>query len=274
MTIRVSWAPSIETDVVSYDLERADNLGGAPWVLITNIANDELGPNFDPASETFFYLDSTGTSVEFYRLTAIDVNTQRSQPSAPFRAESTTSPVPIKIFWPPSLDPNILAYTIERTADPNLGPWVGIVTIAHSLVGPNYDPVLGKFFYLDPTGDTTLYYHIIAVNTSHVPGPASSPFRATPQPSIPNRVKLDQNYTSPGYLRYQTTSGAPVENAVIRAFYKTDFDQGNTNAPLATTLTDVKGNWVNPIFVTTGFTYTLQFFKEGLYGPDKIEVVV
>ena len=182
MSIRITWNPSIESDVVSYDLERAPALTGA-WVLVGNFLNDTTDPaKYSSAERVFFYNDSTGTGSSYYRLTAIDIAGNRSIPSMPFQ-------------------------------------------------------------------------------------PAAAP-------AIPNNVKLDHNYGSVAALRYQTASGSPVEGAIIRVYTKQDFDQGRTDTPLAVSLTNAQGNWVNPIYVTTGYTYVVQFAKEGLYGPDKVEVTV
>lgn len=86
-------------------------------------------------------------------------------------------------------------------------------------------------------------------------------------------VKVDHNYPTPANLRYQTAAGMPVDNAIIRVFKKSDFDQGRTDAPLFVTMTNARGEWVNPLFLEAGFSYTLQFSKEGLYGPDKTDVI-
>lgn len=75
-------------------------------------------------------------------------------------------------------------------------------------------------------------------------------------------------------MRYQTAGGLPVEAAVVRIYRKADFDQGRYDEPLAITMTNAQGNWTNPISLETGFTYTVQFAKEGLYGPDSREIVV
>lgn len=60
----------------------------------------------------------------------------------------------------------------------------------------------------------------------------------------------------------------------MRLFTKAAFDQGEIDQPLAITLTNAQGNWVNSVYLTTGTTYVVQFFKEGLYGPDKTEITV
>jgi len=86
-------------------------------------------------------------------------------------------------------------------------------------------------------------------------------------------VALNHNYSVPAALRYQTASGMPVEGALVRVYRKTDFDQGQYDSAVGITLTNSRGEWANPINVDTGFTYVVQFHKEGLYGPDKVEVI-
>lgn len=87
-------------------------------------------------------------------------------------------------------------------------------------------------------------------------------------------VKVDHDYGGPGGLQYKTLSGVSVEGASVRIWTKIDFDTGNTDAPLAITLTDAGGEWVDPVFLETGYTYVVQFHKAGAYGPDHTEIVV
>ena len=274
-SIRVNWIPSPESDVVSYTLERADNLLGAAWVVLASIANDLTGPQYDPVTETLFYVDTTGTSIEYYRLSATDKMGQKSAPSAPFRVVSAGAEIPIRVTWLPSTDGNIASYRVERADDLVSAPWILKATVVHNLTGPNYDPVLGKFFYLDPASSPSEYYHVISVDTSNNAGPPSNPFLAAPAgPNVTNVVSVDQNYGAAGALRYQATNGAPIEGAIIRSYKKADFDQGLTSSPIAITQTDALGNWVAPFNLPMGFTYTIVFAKDGQYGPDKIEIIV
>jgi hypothetical protein len=180
----------------------------------------------------------------------------------------------IQIRWAPSSEPDTASYDIER-ATASGGPYSLLVNIPHNLAGPNYDAVQGVFFYFDSAGTATNWYRLVAINNSGVHSAPSPGFQ--PSTSVPTQtgyVTVDHNYGAPGALRYQTQSGSPIESALIRIYKKTDFDQGHTEAPLAITLTNVQGNWVNPVSLTTGFTYVVQFHKEGLYGPDKVEIVV
>lgn len=181
----------------------------------------------------------------------------------------------IKISWHPSTEPDIASYILERAPDITGSPFVFLAQINHQVPGPNYDPVTNTLWYLDETGDTTKFYRLISVDAVNQQSIPSTPFQAhsaTPVP--PNNVKVDHNYPTPGNLRYQTTSGLPIEAAYVRVYKKADFDQGRTDVPLAITMTNAQGNWVNPISLTTGFTYVVQFAKESLYGPDKAEIVV
>lgn len=181
----------------------------------------------------------------------------------------------IKVTWAPSTETDVVSYDLEFAADLISAPWALVANVPNNLVGPNYDSISGKFFYAHTAGIDTTYYRLFAYDSAGNKSAPSTPFRAPAStPAIPNNVKVDHNYPTPANLRYQTAGGLPIEGAVVRVFYKADFDLGNTATALATTLTDVRGEWVQPIFLTTGFTYAIQFAKEGLYGPDSREVVV
>lgn len=181
----------------------------------------------------------------------------------------------IVINWSPSAEPDIASYDVEFT--PSLSPvaWSLRVNIPHDLLGPNYNVDTSLFFYADMLGDNTTYYRLIAIDQVGNRSAPSTMFQANgAAPTIDNNVRVDHNYPTPANLRYQTGSGAPIENAVVRIFKKADFDQGLTSTALATTQTNARGEWASPIFLTTGFTYTIVFAREGLYGPDTREIVV
>lgn len=180
----------------------------------------------------------------------------------------------VKISWAPSTYPSIASYDIQVSAT-FAGSYSFLANVAHNLTGPNYDTVSGTFFYVDSAGLLTNWYRLVSIDGGGNRSVPSAPFEpVSTVPTISNTVKVDHNYGAPGALRYQTAGGNPIEAAIIRIWRKTDFDQGNIDAPLAISITDAAGNWVNPVYLTTGFTYTIQFAKEGLYGPDKVEVIV
>jgi len=181
----------------------------------------------------------------------------------------------IRITWIPSGEADIASYNLERSDTLTAPDWALLVNVPHNLTGPNYDAVNSVFWYLDATGTLTEFYRLIAIDTVNQLSVPGTPFQAvSTAPALPNVVAVDHNFGSPGALRYQTAGGSPVEAAIIRVYRKSDFDLGKTDTPLAITMTDARGNWVNPISLTTGFTYTVQMAKEGLYGPDAREVTV
>ena len=88
-------------------------------------------------------------------------------------------------------------------------------------------------------------------------------------------VVVDHDYGGADALAYKTAGGVGIDNAVIRAYLKTDYDAGNTGSGyiVATTTTDVNGRWTNQMNLDPA-TYTLYYFKQGAYGPDTQEVTV
>ena len=61
MAVKVTWAPSVEPDIASYDLEWAADLVAPVWAFIANVPHNLSGPNYDPATSKFFYAHPTGT---------------------------------------------------------------------------------------------------------------------------------------------------------------------------------------------------------------------
>lgn len=88
-------------------------------------------------------------------------------------------------------------------------------------------------------------------------------------------VVVDHDYGGADALAYKTEGGAGIDNAVVRAYLKTDYDAGNTGSEYikATTMTDVNGRWTDQMNLDPA-TYTLYYFKQGAYGPDTQEVTV
>lgn len=85
MSVRITWLPSSDADVFSYDVERSPSLGG-PWTLLQNIVHNLSNPAvYDTVNGVFFYVDAIGSGSSYYRLTAIDSVGQRSPVSPPFR---------------------------------------------------------------------------------------------------------------------------------------------------------------------------------------------
>lgn len=90
----------------------------------------------------------------------------------------------------------------------------------------------------------------------------------TPPPPFPNTVSITADYPLPHDMQYQTPGGSPICNAQVRVYLKSDYDAGRLNSPVGITTTDAFGNWLNPILVVPGFTYTARLEVPGAYGPD------
>lgn len=88
-------------------------------------------------------------------------------------------------------------------------------------------------------------------------------------------VQVDHNYGGADVLAYKTQAGIGIDGAVVRVFLKTDFDMGNTsiNYMVAETSTDINGRWVMALMLSPAI-YSIQFFKQGQYGPDTVNVTV
>jgi hypothetical protein len=180
----------------------------------------------------------------------------------------------IRITWNPSTESDIASYDLNRALGVD-GSFSLLINVPHNLVGANFDTVNHVFFYIDSSGTADHYYELIAIDQAANRSVPSTPFKPLQAPpTLPDTVKVDQNYGTPAALRYQTNSGVPIQGATIRIYKRSDFEVGNTDIPIAVTTTDANGNWVHPVNLLTGFTYTVQFSKESQYGPDKTEIIV
>jgi len=185
----------------------------------------------------------------------------------------------ITITWLPNTEPDIKEYDIRRAPDVSgqPGTWADLITIAHDLLGPNYDTGSNRFFIVDAAGSLTHWYSIRSEDVDGNMSGWGNPFQpseSTTPPPFPNTVILDEDYTVDNALQFTEPGGDPVEGAQVRVYKKVDYDLENYTAVVGVTTTDADGGWVNPITVEAGFTYTVQFYKPGAFGPDTQEVVV
>lgn len=88
-------------------------------------------------------------------------------------------------------------------------------------------------------------------------------------------VSVNHNYGGADVLTYKTSGGIGIDNAEVRAYLKTDYDAGNNSSSYlkGITTTDVNGQWENTMRLDPG-TYTIEFVKQGYYGPDTQEITV
>ena len=164
---------------------------------------------------------------------------------------------------------NVLAYTtLANPQNLSISSLQSIISLTF-LPADTASLALGSYFYqiqlLLPDGSIldVVPWSLLDLNL----GGAA----ATLPPVFTNTTKITADYLLSGNLQYMTPGGSPIVNAQIRVYYKSDYDAGNLNAPVGITTTDAGGNWVNPILVLPGFTYTARFEKPGEFGPDTKE---
>jgi hypothetical protein len=186
----------------------------------------------------------------------------------------------IRLTWLPNTEADIDHYDWQRAPD-NAGvpgTWADLVSIDHDLLGPNYDPTSNRFFYIDLTGTTDNWYRIRAVDTEGNEsgwGNHFQPSESTTPPPFPNTVTMNQDYGGANELQpTDNDTGLPVEGVQIRVYKKIDYDLQNFEAAVGVTTSDADGGWENPITVEAAFTYVIQYFKPGNYGPNTHEVIV
>lgn len=178
------------------------------------------------------------------------------------------------LTWSPSPEPEVYSYVLE-SAPTSTGLWTHVITILAAQTGPNWDPTGNQYIYDDLDGTSATWYHIYSIDNTGEHSDPSSPFRpSSSAPTVSSTVRVDQNYPAPGNLRYQTYAGVPIEMATIRVYKESDYLGGFTDHPLATVLTDAAGGWVSPVYLLTGYNYVVEFWRVGLYGPDRVTITV
>ena len=132
------------------------------------------------------------------------------------------------------------------------------------------------FFYVDASGDVTMWYRTIAYDADNVILDDSGPYAFSPNAAalVPTKVRVDHDYGAKDALRYVAESGMGIPQAKIYVWTLPDYQQGLLDNAVASTLTDDDGRWVAPAYLTPGFSYAIVFQKEGSYGPTLQTIVV
>jgi hypothetical protein len=87
---------------------------------------------------------------------------------------------------------------------------------------------------------------------------------------------VNHNTSGIDNIRYLDTTGSGIDNATILAFLKTDYDAGKRTGTYikARSITNITGRFAKDIYLDTGNTYTIEFYKQGEFGPDTKEVTI
>lgn len=88
---RVTWNPSPDVNIASYQVSRGPS-GAGPWTVVTTILHNLNNPAvFDSSLGQFYYFDGPGVLTDWYRLIATDSFAQNSDP-AYFQANYVAPP--------------------------------------------------------------------------------------------------------------------------------------------------------------------------------------
>jgi len=87
---------------------------------------------------------------------------------------------------------------------------------------------------------------------------------------------VDHNTGGADHLRFVDGTGAGIDNAEIKAFLKTDYDDHHYSTTFiqGKSATGADGRWSWPMMLDRGFTYTIMFYKQGSFMPVVIEVTI
>ena len=87
---------------------------------------------------------------------------------------------------------------------------------------------------------------------------------------------VDHNTGGADNLKFVDGDGAPIDNAVIIAYLKADYDAGNRSSVYVKgrSNTDTIGQWAYPIYLDSGNTYTIVFYKQGAFDVVTSEVTI
>lgn len=160
MANRITWLPSTDANISKYDVYSGPtNLG--VWTALSTINHVVPGPDY--AAGYFFYVDSLGTNVSWYRIDAVDSSAQTGTLVFQVTSPNATMMPGNKVTWQPSIDTSITLYNIERGNTIN-GPWSLIANVSNSAASGFYNSDVSKFVYPDPSGSESAWYRVTSVN--------------------------------------------------------------------------------------------------------------
>ncbi len=85
-------------------------------------------------------------------------------------------------------------------------------------------------------------------------------------------VLVDHNYPHDGDMTVLNISAEPISGVTIRIFDHTAFFAGDLDTWEAETVTDMDGNWLDPVYLDEARTWVVHFQKLNEYGPDHLEI--
>ena len=90
--------------------------------------------------------------------------------------------------------------------------------------------------------------------------------------TVTGDTPVNHNTGGTDLLRYLSPTGIPVDNGGVVAYLKTAYDAADYSTPIAATTTRSDGRWSAPLLLDAGVTYTIAFYKQGVYAATTAEV--
>jgi hypothetical protein len=91
----------------------------------------------------------------------------------------------------------------------------------------------------------------------------------------PGNTAVNHDTGGTDNLRYMS-GGVGIDNATIHAYLKTNYDAGLRSSAyiIGQSTTNINGRWSSPIYLDTGNTYTIVFYKQGSYATSTAEITI
>lgn len=98
----VRWSPATAPNIVAYVLLYSDTGAAGPFLELMQVINAPIGPNYDPATSTYFYNDASDIAYRLYRLRTVDANGTvfDDTTAAPFSAGNNPYIIPVANVTP------------------------------------------------------------------------------------------------------------------------------------------------------------------------------
>lgn len=85
-------------------------------------------------------------------------------------------------------------------------------------------------------------------------------------------VLVNHNYPHDGDMTVKNIADGPIPGVAIRIFDHTAYFAGDLTTWVAESLTDINGEWIDPVYLDEARTWVVHFQKLNEYGPDHLEI--
>ncbi len=183
-----------------------------------------------------------------------------------------------RIYWTPPANSADVTYYEITTAPQAGGTFVvlqPLFPVAQVAGNGSWDDVNKRYYFDDTSGTDTSVYRVVGFEGVGNTVADSGIF----QPSsvvaaeMTARYMVDHNWGGVNALQY-ARNGIPIPNGDVWVFTAADYDAGRRQVPLHRVKTATDGTWEAGIMLEPGLDYMVVFFKNGLYGPDKVRITV